>query len=229
LKFIYPNLKTHDICGQRWYDTPAGYLPSITTVLGDTCPADKVQSLLNWKESLGHEKADEVSKTAADNGTVFHSLIERYLKHQDLLAPFKGYVIEEHNLAALNGIKMKLNNINEVWCLETSLYSAELYVAGRVDCAGVYKHVPSIIDFKTSRRLKKDHEIEDYKLQLTAYSIMHNEMFNTRICQGVILMSVDGGFPIEFKVNLPDYYDQLNERVETFFEQTKTKLFIEAI
>lgn len=229
MNFIYPNLKTTNIGGQRWYDTPAGYLPSITTVLGDTCPADKVQSLLNWKDSLGHERADKVSKTAADNGTVLHTLIERYLKGQDLFTPIEGHYIEEHNLAALNGIKMKLNSINEVWCLETPLYSAELYVAGRVDCVGVYKNIPSIIDFKTSRRLKKDHEIEDYKLQLTAYSIMHNEMFNTHICQGVILMSVDGGFPIEFKVNLPDYYDNLNERVETFFEQTKIKLFIETI
>jgi CRISPR/Cas system-associated exonuclease Cas4 (RecB family) len=167
-----------------------------------------------------------VSRTAADNGTVLHSIIERFLKNQELYAPIKGHVIEEHNKEAFNGIKMKLKNITDIWCLETSLYSDLFEIAGRVDCVGEYKYVPSVIDFKTSRKLKSQKDIEGYKFQLAAYAAMHNDMFKTDIRQGVILMSAAGGFPMEFIVDLNEYFEPLYNRIQLFYERVNSKLKI---
>jgi len=80
MKFPYPDLSTETYNNQRWYVTPTGAYPSITTILGTTAPPEKVASLQNWRTSLGAAKADEVSKKATDHGTNVHLLAERYLK-----------------------------------------------------------------------------------------------------------------------------------------------------
>lgn len=228
MKFDFPKLSTFDFNGQRWYETPSGKsYPSVTTVLGATEDEEKTASLNAWRNGVGHINADLITKNAADNGTVLHKIIERFLMgEKDLYAPIKDYVIEEHNKEAFNGIRGKLKLIDEVWGLEIGLYSHFLEMAGRTDCVGIYKGIPSIIDFKTSRRLKNQNQIEDYKYQLAAYAIMFNEMFETNIETGFILMSAQGGFPMEFKINLVEYFEPLYERVQKFYDQLNTKLKI---
>ena len=218
MKFKYPELTATSYNGMRLYETPEGkFYPSITTVLGHTMPEEKEKALKNWQTSLGMDAAQKKTKEAADHGTAVHLLIERYLKKEPLKQ--EGEQFDVKSMTAFNALKLKLNKIEEIWCQEGSLYSDTLGVAGRTDCIGVYKGKPCIIDFKTSGRLKSDKDIEDYKLQLCAYAIMHNEMFDTDINDGVILMTSDGGFPQEFNINLLDHVDALAERTEKFYEK----------
>lgn len=225
--FNYPTLSTTTFNGQRWYVTPEGSAyPSVTTVLGGTMSVEKEQSLQNWRKSLGETKANQVSKNATDNGTVLHTLIERYLKKEELFAPIPGYQIQPQNKSALNAIKNKLDKIEEIWCIEEAMYSNILELAGRVDCIGVYKKRPCIIDFKTAGRIKNDKDIEDYKYQLAAYAIMHNELFGTDITNGTILMVADSGFPLEFNIDLLPFFEPLYERVELFYDRLNQKLKI---
>ena len=67
-----------------------------------------------------------------------------------------------------------------MWGSEVSLYYEELY-AGTTDLVGVYKGEPAIMDFKQSRRLKKKEWVDDYYLQLVAYSEAHNKQYGTNI------------------------------------------------
>jgi genome maintenance exonuclease 1 len=225
--FNYPTLSTTTFNGQRWYVTPEGSAyPSVTTVLGGTMSVEKEQSLQNWRKSLGETKANQVSKNATDNGTVLHTLIERYLKKEELFAPIPGYQIQPQNKSALNAIKNKLDKIEEIWCIEEAMYSNILELAGRVDCIGVYKKRPCIIDFKTAGRIKNDKDIEDYKYQLAAYAIMHNELFGTDITNGTILMVADSGFPLEFNIDLLPFFEPLYERVQLFYDRLNQKLKI---
>ena len=220
--FSYPTLTTVPFNGYRFYETPEGkYYPSITTVLGGTMPEEKAQALKNWQKALG-ALADTKTREAADHGTAVHLLIERYLKKEKLVQP--GDNISNKNMVAFNALKLKLKNIEEVWGLEVAMYSDILELAGRCDCIGVYKGVPSIIDFKTSGKIKNSERVEDYRLQLTAYALMHNELFGTDIEQGVILMTSDGGFPQEFKVNLLEYVEPLVERIQLFYDRLEQKL-----
>ena len=60
--------------------------------------------------------------------------------------------------------------------------------AGTADCVGEYEGIPTLIDFKTAKKIKKREWIEDYFLQGCAYANAHNVMFGTKIEQIVILM-----------------------------------------
>lgn len=226
LKFNYPDLNSESVEGLRIYSVPSSiavdgverHYPSITTILGNTQPEEKRAALEAWAESIGKEKAALISKEATDKGTAVHLLIERFLKGEQLVHAHENF--PPHYITCFNSLTLKLKKIDEIWGQEVALYSDLLGVAGRCDAIGVYKGKESIIDFKTSSRIKSEAEITDYYLQLTAYSIMHNEMFDTEISNGVILMtSGEGGFPQEFQVDLTEWVDPLVKRVDQFYSQ----------
>lgn len=224
MKFAYPEMETTPFNGMRFYETPSGqFYPSITTVLGGTVPEEKAESLRRWQMSLGMDEAQRRTQEAADRGTAVHLLAERYLK-KEVLVP-AGETFSESDMRSFSALKLKLNRIEEVWGQEVALASDLLQLAGRCDVIGVYKGKPSIIDFKTSTKIKGKDRIGDYNLQLCAYSIMHNEMFGTEITDGVILMTSDGGFPQEFCVNLLDYVEPLVARIDEFYAKLNKTLF----
>jgi ATP-dependent exoDNAse (exonuclease V) beta subunit len=213
VKYPYPELSTVVHNNQRWYDTPVGYYPSITTVLGTTAPEEMKQSLKKWQDALG-PLAAEKSKAATTRGTNVHLLCERFLKGEELI---QGEAISEADMSSFVALKTKLKNIDEVWGQEVALYSQELELAGRCDLIGVYKGLEVIIDFKTAGRVKGHKDIGEYKCQLAFYANAHNEMFGTHIEDGVILMVADTGFPMEFKVKLSEHMAELKKRAAFFW------------
>lgn len=217
MKFPYPDLQTVSHAGRRWYDTPVGFYPSITTVLGYTEPEEKKESLRKWQEALGPMKSAQVSKAATDRGTNVHLLCERFLKGEAVDAPIGGRPVPYADMQSFNALKLKLNKIEEVWGQEVALYSQELELAGRCDLIGVYKGRPVIIDFKTSSRIKSTKDIDGYKLQLAFYAQAHNEMYGTSIDEGVILMVSEAGFPQEFRVVLAEQMPELKLRATRFW------------
>lgn len=216
--FNYPDLTAEVHNNQRWYNTPFGFYPSITTVLGATESEEAKASLKRWQDSLGAEEAARKSKEATDKGTNVHLMAERFLKQEDVFAPIDGVEIPIGHIHSFNALKPKLKKVNEVWGQEVALYSRYVEIAGRTDLICVYNGIPSIVDYKTATRLKDHSDIISYKLQLAFYAIAHNEMFNTDIQQGVILMSAGEGFPLEFKININDWVPELKMRSLKFWD-----------
>ena len=70
-----PKIKQIDVNGVRYYDTPDGILISITTLLKNFTP----QAILDWREDVGEEVANEVMWAAADRGSKVHKIIENCL------------------------------------------------------------------------------------------------------------------------------------------------------
>ena len=221
----YTDYQTTNELGLRWYHTPNGAYPSITTILGTTRPEAAVQALEGWRNSLGHEKAAAVSKKATDRGTNVHLLAERYLKKEKVDAPINGQPVPHPDLASFNALKLKLDKIDEVWAQECALYSDFFEVAGRCDLVGKYTGEPVIVDFKTSSKVKGKGDIGDYKLQLAFYAAAHNEMFGTDIKTGVILMVAETGFPMEFIVPLEEQYEELQNRIDAFWKKTLNRQY----
>jgi ATP-dependent exoDNAse (exonuclease V) beta subunit len=208
--FPYQELATEYCSVGRFYILPDGTsLPSITTVLSNTEPPEKAAALQAWKDRLGPEEAARQSKEATDHGTALHWLVERHLGG----TPAEQLEPTERDLGAFNSLKPKLAKV-EPWGLEKVLYSTKLRIAGRTDCIGLYKGVPSILDWKTSKRIK--HDIDSYKLQLCFYAHAHNELYGTDIQQGVILMASDG-FPQEWVIDLSQYLPDLLNRTDQFW------------
>ena len=176
--------------GKRLYATPDGAkLPSVTTILDRTKPAEKRQALEDWKKRVGHDRAQQITTEAANRGTRMHSYLEHWVinsVHKDRgTNPFSW---SSHAMADVV-IHQGLNKVDEFWGTEVPLYFPQIY-AGTTDCVGVHQGQESILDFKQTNRPKRTEWIEDYFLQLAAYAEAHNEVYGTRIRRGVILMCV---------------------------------------
>lgn len=203
--------------GMRFYKTPNGEYPSITTILGGT--ADKTW-LEGWRKSLGESKAAIETKRCSDRGTAVHLVAEKYLQNNP------DYDVKQRyeDLKLFNQIKIHVNKINNIVAQEIPLFSDMLKVAGRVDVIAEYDGVLSIIDFKTSNNLKTDTMIEDYFLQCTAYSLMFEEMFGIEIPQIVVIIAVEKGLNgMVFKRNRDAYVGPLIKRARKFHESRKQK------
>ena len=209
----YDDLDTTTTNSGRDYLTPDGSLyPSVTTVL----------SILNediikaWRKRVGEEEANRISGKASNRGTRVHSIVEKYLNNEDTVK------FLPHIRQSLENLKPVLNNIETIYGLEVPLYSHYLGLAGRCDCIGKYNGVPSIIDFKTSRYIKKKEKISNYFAQGAAYSIMWEERTGLVAPNIVIIMDVDHEKPLVFVEHRDNWTKLLTETIE---EYKKRKMF----
>ena len=176
------------MAGRRVYVTPNGHTyPSITSVLG----SQPKPSLDAWRERVGDEEADRIMKESAKLGTAVHDLCERYLSNQNLL------MVNDEARGVFNRFRFLLGNINNIVGLEIPLYSDILKLAGTADCIAEYNGVLSVIDFKTSKRAKKEEWIEDYFIQAFFYSAAFFEMTGAIPEQIVILIAVRESFEVQ--------------------------------
>lgn len=189
-KYNYQSLARDESTGKRLYATPDGNkVPSVTTILEKTKPAEARQALANWRKAVGEEKANQITTEAANRGTRMHTYLENYIKGEELRDTVTNPYANQSLIMAKKVIQDGFGPISEVWGSEVPLYYPELY-AGTTDCVGIHDGAESILDFKQSNKPKKIEWIEDYFLQLTAYALAHNEVHKTNIRKGVILMCV---------------------------------------
>jgi len=169
---------------KRVYLTPDGeQLPSVTTILSAT---KDMTHLNEWKKRIGEQKAKEITTEAAGVGTAMHSNLERFLAGIQR-QPGSNPVHVQANAMADVIIENGLKDVNEVWAMEQSLYFPGLY-SGTTDLVAVYKDNPCIADYKQTNKPKKEEWVEDYKLQLIAYILAHNEVYGTDIREGHVFM-----------------------------------------
>lgn len=190
-KFDYKDLsRTTDESGKRLYQTPDGCrVPSVTTVLSATQPAEKKQALQNWRNSIGTERAQAITTEAANRGTRMHKYLEDYIRNGVISERGSNpYSWASHKMAQ-TVIEDGLKNVNEIWGVEIPLYFPQLY-AGTTDGCGIHLGDESILDYKQTNKPKKIEWIDDYFLQLVAYALAHNEVHGTKIRKGVVLMCV---------------------------------------
>jgi hypothetical protein len=187
-KYDYTPCDRTTIDGKRHYCLPDGSkVPSVTTILDKTKPAEKVEALNRWRKSVGEERAKQITTEAANRGTRMHTYLEHYVKTGDMKDPPTNPFAMPSWLMAAQVILEGFNLIDEVWGVEVPVYYSGLY-AGTTDSVGVHGGEPSIMDYKQTNKLKKREYIEDYFIQLAAYAQAHNSMHGTDIKRGVILM-----------------------------------------
>jgi genome maintenance exonuclease 1 len=185
-RFQYKNcVQINDpITKKRVYKTPDGEsLPSVTTILSAT---KDMTALNEWRKRIGEDKANQITKEAAGVGTAMHSNLERFIAGLQR-QPGNNPVHVQANKMADVIIENGLTNVDEIWAMEQSLYFPGLY-SGTTDLVAVYKGNPSVCDYKQTNKPKKEEWIDDYKIQLTAYIMAHNEVYKTDIKEGHVFM-----------------------------------------
>jgi len=219
--YIYPRSQREIINGKRHYDIKSEKLPSVTTILSATQSPEKQASLAAWRVRVGEEEATRIVDEAGARGTAMHKILEEYVQGQgylDLTEPG----LNAHNMA-IRVIEQGLCNVTEYYGLEATLYYPGLY-AGATDMVAVHKGQDAIIDFKQTNKPKKREWIEDYCLQLAAYTMAHNFIYKTSISKGVIMMCSKDNFYQEFIIEgkeLQKYQHDYLRKVDQYYGQHK--------
>jgi genome maintenance exonuclease 1 len=230
-RYNYAPLSRTTIEGKRHYCLPDGKkVPSVTTILDKTKPAEAREALANWKKAVGEKRAQEITTEAANRGTRMHAYLEHFVLQEDMKPlPGNPFAHPSWFMAAEVILQGLQPNVTEFWGTEVPVYYSGLY-AGTTDCLGLWKGKPAIMDFKQSNKVKKKEYISDYFIQLAAYAAAHNDTHGTDINTGVILMAVqpklleDGSYSkpqyLEFVIEGDEFAywsDEWMKRVEHYY------------
>lgn len=213
--------------------------PSITTILGQT--SDK-SGLVEWKKRIGEKEANRISSLAANRGTVMHRLIELYkplvgtkeerLEELKKISRTDDEICEIETQYIIEGWKMFMkfwrnhelffDRVKKVLEAETFLWSTIGY-AGTVD--NVSEMIDDgilVIDYKNSRRPKREEWIQDYYLQAAAYYVAYYQR-SRKIPKGaeIWIANEEDDVPQIFtltKSDLKYYFDEFRKRLKKYNE-----------
>ena len=212
----YDDLSADTQKSGRVYTTPSGNkYPSVTTVLGYR---DRYK-WAEWRKAIGEEEANRITRHATTRGTAIHNIAERYINNEEDFIREEGDKMP-HVQFGWNTLKGVIDKyIGKVYMQECPLYSDDLKIAGRVDCIAEFDGELSIIDFKTSSRVKQASDIGNYFMQECAYSIMFKEHTDIDIKQLVTIMVVDNNpKPIIFIERRGDWEEKLRNEIKYYYD-----------
>ena len=196
----------------RFYKIDDQWMPSITTVVGN----QSKHGILAWQKRVGFAEAEKVRRASAWRGTQFHNLVEKYLKNE--LEEDK----ESKGLPTylFRSARETLNRIGNIHAIEAPLYSRTLGVAGRVDCIAEFDNELAIIDFKTTKNLKKVQHLEKFFVQEAAYAYMYYELTGIEVDKLVTLsVAEDGSMQVEQRYDKDTYIDTLIEWIRQYHNE----------
>ena len=207
-----PTLDRQTIDGVRYYDAPDGQkLVSVTSVISHI----KREFFRKWRERVGEEEANKITKKATSRGTDMHTLAENYLLNQELpeVQPLSQFLFSQ--------AKPKLDEIDNIHAIEQSLYSLQLGIAGTVDCIAEHNGELAIIDFKTSKKPKPREWIDDYFVQCAAYACMLFELTGIIVKKFVIIMSCEDGECVVYEERDKGKYIKLLQKYHREYLESK--------
>ena len=212
-------MRTENINGKRHYATPEGELyPSITTILSEFSKA----SIQAWRKRVGETEANKISGKASRRGTSVHSVCESYIKNED--GYFDG---QTPNIIELfKTIEPFLERVDNIHGVELALYSDHFGVAGRTDLIAEFDGVLSVIDYKTSNKIKKKQWCESYFAQGSFYAVAYEELTKIPVSQVVIVIAVDEEQPQLFVEKRDDWIDKIWEAKKLYELNNNVKEFV---
>ena len=239
-------IKRKEVNGLRYYQLvdakgqEQGLFPSITTVLGQT--SDK-SGLDRWRNQVGEEEANRISQLSLGRGNVMHRLLELYKslsgtpdsrieelknlmqedaevnKYPDYIQPgFEFFQKFWYNHSRFfDRIKKVLAAEQFLWSVKGGGY------AGTVD--NVSELVDGrvlVIDYKNSRKPKREDWIQDYFMQAAAYYVAYWERTGIKPTGAEIWIANEKDMlPQIFALDENDikyYFRQFSDRLKQFHE-----------
>ena len=235
-----------DVDGRRHYkvtdafEGEIGIFPSVTNILGAT--SDK-SGLDKWKKRVGEKEANRISTLSMNRGTVMHRLVEIY-------KPLNGS--KQERLNELKEVSKTDEEINEFdtefihagWEMFMKFYSNSSYFFDRIDevlesetflwskigYAGTVDNVSKtldgkilVIDYKNSRRPKKEEWVQDYYLQLSSYYVAYWERTGIKANGAEIwIANEEDSMPQTFELTRDDikhYFKKFKNRLDKYNEK----------
>jgi genome maintenance exonuclease 1 len=212
---LFKNLDRFLIEGVRYYgvDDSTAY-PSVTSVIS----FNTRQKFVDWRQRVGNEVANAITKHATTRGTDLHLVFEEYMANRDYksLEEYKRPLIQLMFNAAKPHLDARLDNVFEQ---ETRMSSNRLCLAGSVDLICEVDGELAIVDFKTSKAEKPEEWLEDYFVQLSAYWAMFSERTGVVPKKLVVfLVGENGDVQIVERRNIMNYLETLQDYASKFIQ-----------
>ncbi len=140
----------------------------------------------HWLRAVGFAAADKISRDSSEFGTKVHQLIENSLITPEIIFNdddrWKCAEKVLHYIATAQ-IQPLINNS---WkdSLEVEVKDEKLGLIGHFDLAALVDGEPCIVDFKTSKSMRKS-----FPLQKAAYAKMANKQLGLKIDRGMTIRS----------------------------------------
>ena len=198
--------------GKRHYETPAGPLVSITTVIHHFTP----DGIKQWRENMGEDVANYIMRVSSIRGTHVHKLVDSFLSNESL-----DNITREYGVTAVglfNLMRPALERISNIVAVEKRVYSTDsaIMVAGTTDCVADYEGILSIIDFKTSSKMREQDTIDSWMIQATFYALAWECLTGQKISQLVIICATEDGQTEVFKSEPSEYVERLKKLIADY-------------
>ena len=198
--------------GKRHYETPAGPLVSITTVIHHFTP----DGIKQWRENMGEDVANYIMRVSSIRGTRVHKLVDSFLSNESLANITREYGVTTVGL--FNLMRPALERISNIVAVEKRVYSTDpaIMVAGTTDCVADYEGILSIIDFKTSSKMRDQDTIDSWMIQATFYALAWECLTGQKISQLVIICATEDGQTEVFKSEPSEYVERLKKLIADY-------------
>lgn len=211
---------TDKLDGKRYYVSPNGPLPSVTTILSSTQPREKREALENWRKNVGEEKAAKITKLSTDIGTMCHTHIQAMAIGEPGITGEHPMRKQAREMAVNHYNHHWLPHVTEIYGIESDLYMDKVY-AGATDAIVVYDGELCIFDIKTSRKVRTADMVHDYFVQIAAYASAFESMTGIEINHGVIALTTHQSTNQEWLINpemMRNYKNEWYNRIELYYE-----------
>jgi len=186
--------------------------------LSATKPKATEDALERWKNRIGVDVAKDKFLSACARGTAMHNLCEAHLLDRELGE------ITDHVKPYWESIKPTLSQITNVQMTEQRVHHPKLEYSGTLDAYATFRGVENtLIDFKSSDRLKKTIYITDYCMQVVAYSAAVKELFDISTNQSAVIIGVPNHKAQVFVLTrelMLVYWQLWLKRVEQFYSRS---------
>jgi genome maintenance exonuclease 1 len=207
-----PAIKQVNANGKRHYETPAGPFVSITTITHHFTP----DGIKEWRKDIGEDVANYVMRTASIRGTRVHKLVDSFLCNESIDNMTSEYGVTAAGL--FNLMRPALEKINNIITIEKAIYSDDpaIMVAGTTDCVAEYEGILSILDFKTSSKMRGQDTIDSWMIQATFYALAWECLTGQKIPQIVIICATEDGQTEVFKSEPLEYVERLKKLISDY-------------
>ncbi|WP_218082188.1 PD-(D/E)XK nuclease family protein [Anthocerotibacter panamensis] len=211
----------------RHFKINGHYYPGVSTILRATQSYEKIQALARWRAQVGYVEAQRITQEATARGSLLHKLTETYFKGEDVALQLERATVDK--VAAVspfwNNLQTFLPRLGTPFLVESLVWHPVGHYAGKVDLACYWEEegqerYPVVLDWKTSRSPKRLEYLEDHCLQLAAYADAINQMHETQVSQGILVISSPEALQV-FQVDLSDYWPVWLQRLYRFWRKQR--------
>ena len=175
-------------------------LPSVTRILSATMSEESKAVLARWEKEkiglLGEEGFRQYKAEMFSRGKFLHTMLETFLEFRTLpqVTDIEDEVSKRHRVS----ISQMIENVGTPLAIESSVCHTDLGYSGIVDCVAIINNTLTLIDWKTSEKVKNNVKaLYDNPLQLAAYigAVNRDERYSNlgNITSGAVVVVYNSG------------------------------------